>query len=612
MLIPILPDWKKQLSGSSKSDRHLWILALLVLLSFVFALFLPTLNTMINSPQLLTDPFVQKPTPTSVNIVWFTDFPGVAHRVIYGSDMEKTAGATTIKLSRTREDQNSRFGHQTETGQIWQKPTPRDIWRHEAELTDLVPGTRIPYQVFSTRNDGVEISSDIFTVSPTPKPGTALKILLTSDHQLMPMTAANLQKVVETVGQVDAVFHAGDLVNVPDRASEWFDDRRGGAFFPCLQGRAHYQLEKNGRKTVYQGGKIIQYAPIFTTLGNHEVMGRFGREDSLDGEFNDPFPRKVAEAIYAKKSLELNPNNSEVIRDRWLTDNSFNTETYEEIFTLPESKPGGKKYYAVTFGDIRLVVLYVTNIWRNPNLSPKIRGRYQERQADLNQPENWGYGQHIFEPITPGSPQYEWFKQELNSAEFKQAKYKIVMFHHPVHSLGGNVVPPYTNPQQRLEQDATGQITVKYEYPQDQDYIIRDLVPLIESAGVQLVFYGHSHIWNRFVSPGQTHYLESSNVGNSYGAHFFANQKRQVPENYQQKYAAIGNPNGLDPVIPNIAPLMGENGDKLPYIASNDISVFSIFDTKTGTVSSYRFDTREPEKPAIKFDEFALKSNPQS
>ncbi len=612
MLIPIPPESKNYLNHAKKGERNLWILPFLVLFSCAIAVLLPTLNAMTNSPQLLTDPFVQKPTATSVNIVWFTDFPGSEHRVIYGADMNKIVGATTTKLSRTREDQKSRFGQQTKPGQIWQKPTPRDIWRHEAELTDLVPETRIPYKVFSTRNDGLQISSDTFTVSPAPKPGTPLKILLTSDHQLMPMTAANLQKVVETVGQVDAVFHAGDLVNIPDRASEWFDDNRGGAFFPCLQGRAHYELEKNGRKTVYHGGKIIQYAPIFTTLANHEVMGRFGKEDSLDGEFNDPFPRKVAEAIYQQKASEVNPDNSEVLRERWLVDNSFNSETYEEIFTFPESTSGTKKYYAVTFGDIRLVVLYVTNIWRHPNLSLNIRGRYQERQADVNQPENWGHGQHIFEPITPGSPQYEWLKQELNSPEFKQAKYKIVMFHHPPHSLGENIVPPYTNPQQRLEQDATGQITVKYEYPPNQDYIMRHLVPLIEAAGVQLVYYGHSHIWNRFVSSGQnhyTHYLESSNVGNTYGAYFFPNQKRQVPENYQEQYAAIGDPNGLDPVMPNIAPLVGENGEKLPYIASNDISVFSIFDTKTGTVSSYRFDTREPGSPAVKFDEFALKVN---
>lgn len=608
MLIPTPEEWKNYINGSIGGYRHLWILGILFLFSFGLALLRPTFS-MTSYPQLLTDPFLQRPTETSVTVVWFTEFPGAEHRVIYGSDLQQIVGATTTKLSRTREDQNSHVGNQTEAGKVFQQPTPRDIWRHEAEISDLIPGIRVPYQVSSTRKDGVDIRSDIFTLTPAPKSGSHLKILLTSDHQLMPMTAANLQKVVETVGQLDAVFHAGDLVNVADRASEWFDDNRGGAFFPSLQGRAHFELEKNGQKTVYNGGKIIQNAPMFTTLANHEVMGRFGRENNLNGEFNDPFPRKVAEAIYAKKAADLNPDNSDVVRDRWLTDNSFNTETYEEIFTLPESPSGGKKYYAVTFGDIRLVVLYVTNIWRNPNLSPKIKGRYRERQADIDRPENWGYGQHIFEPITPGSKQYQWLDKELKSSEFQQAKYKLVMLHHPPHSLGGNIVPPYTDPVQRLEQDETGRITVRYEYPQSQDYIIRDVVPLLESAGVQLVFYGHSHLWNRFVSANQIHYLESSNVGNSYGAHFFEDQKRNVPENYQETYAATGNPNGLDPVTPTIAPLVGEHGEKLPYVASNDISAFSIFDTGTGKVSSYRFDTREPGTPVIKFDEFSLKLN---
>ncbi|MCK9903468.1 hypothetical protein CC117_26940 [Parafrankia colletiae] len=34
------------------------------------------------------------------------------------------------------------------------------------------------------------------------------------------------------------MFVAGDLVNVPGRASEWFDDTRGSAFFPVLQGNS--------------------------------------------------------------------------------------------------------------------------------------------------------------------------------------------------------------------------------------------------------------------------------------------------------------------------------------------------------------------------------------
>lgn len=536
---------------------------------------------MTSAPQLLTDPFLQLPTETSIRVVWFTEFVG-QHTVIYGENLDKIAVATTTKLSRTRSDQNSQVANKTE----YQKPIIRDIWRHEAEVTALTSGVRVFYRVMSLREDGESVSSDVFTLAPLPKPGTPLKILLTSDHQIKPMVAANLQSCVETVGRVDAVWFAGDLVNVSDRASEWFDDNRGGAFFPCLQGRANYKIDN----TYYTGGQIIQHAPMFTCIGNHEIMGR-ARTESLNDEFDDTIPRTVAQKLYGE----------------FLKDNSFNTDTYEEIFTLPESKSGGKTYYATSFGDVRLVVLYATNMWRTPNMDADAKGRYRERDADLKTSENWGYGQHIYEAIAKGSKQYNWLVQELNSPEFKQAKYKVVMLHHPPHSLGGNVVPAYTDPVQIIERDEDGNIkAVRYEYPKNADYIIRDVIPLLEAAEVQFVFYGHSHLWNRFVSQSGMHFLETSNVGNSYGAHSGEN-KREVPIGYQEDYAEVGDPNNLEPIIPSIAPLLGEDGKPLPYIASNDITVFSIFDTEIGTISSYRFDTRKPNSEVVKFDEFKLK-----
>ncbi|MBN3951403.1 MAG: metallophosphoesterase family protein [Nostoc sp. NMS7] len=546
---------------------------------------------MTSAPQLLTDPFLQLPTETSVRVVWFTEFLGVNHTVTYGENLKQTAKANIIKLSRTREDQHSRVANQTKDGQVYQKPVQRDIWRHEAEVTGLTPGLRVNYRVTSVREDGESVSSDVFSLAATPKPDTPLKILLTSDHQLKPMTSANLQKVVETVGRVDGVWFAGDLVNVSDRASEWFDDHSGGALFPGLQGRAKYDMTHDGIKTTYTGGQIIQYAPMFTSIGNHEVMGRFARTESLNGEFDDTIPRVVAQKIYSDKSL---------------IDNSFNTNTYEEIFSLPKSKDGGKRYYAVSFGDVRLVVLYATNTWRTPSLDRKRKGRYQEAEKDLNNPEYWGYGQLIYEPIAKGSKQYNWLEAELNSPEFKQAKYKVVMFHHPPHTLGDNIVPAYTEPVQIIERDNDNIKAVRYEYPKDADYIIRDVVPLLEAANVQLVFYGHSHLWNRFISSSGMHFLETSNVGNTYGA-AWGDRKREVPIGYQENYVKLGDPNGLEPIVPTIAPLLGEDGKPMPYIASNDITVFSIFDTGTATISSYRFDTRKPDSEVLKFDEFKLK-----
>ncbi|MEC4811776.1 MAG: metallophosphoesterase [Scytonema sp. PMC 1069.18] len=545
------------------------------------------------APQLLTDPFLQLPTNSSVRVVWFTEFAGSKHTVAWDDNFNQTAIATTTKLSRIREDQNSRVGNQTEDGQIYKQPVKRDVWRHEAEVVGLTPGKRVPYRVTSVREDGQTVSSNAFTLEPTPTPGTPLKILLTSDHQLKAMTAANLQKVVETVGRVDGVWLAGDLIDIPDRASEWFDDNRGNAFFPSLQGRARYELEKNGIKKIYTGGEIIQHAPLFSSLGNHEVMGRFGKSGSLGEEFYDAIPRAAALKLYGQKSLK---------------DNSYNTDTYEEIFTLPQSPEGGETYYAVSFGDVRLVVLYATNIWRTPNLDAEARGKYRERNQDFNNPEKWGYGQLIFEPIARGSKQYNWLVQELNSPEFKQAKYKVVMFHHPAHSLGDNIVPAYTNPVQTIERDANNNIrAVRYEYPLQADYIVRDVEPLLESANVQLVFYGHSHVWNRFRNQSGMNFLETSNVGNTYGA-YLNDKKRNVPVGYKENYPELGDPYGLEPIVPTIAPLQGEDGKPMPYITSNDITIFSIFDTTTGTVSSYRFDTSQPESKVVKFDEFQINS----
>jgi len=224
----------------------------------------------------------------------------------------------------------------------------------------------------------------------------------------------------------------------------------------------------------------------------------------------------------------------------------------------------------------------------------------------LNNPVEWGYGQHIFEPISKGSQQYNWLVKELKSPEFRSAKYKVVMFHYPPHSLGDNIVPAYTDPVQTIERDGKGNIkTVRYEYPLDADYLIRDVIPELEAGHVQLVFYGHSHLWNRFDSQSGMHFLETSNVGNTYGA-FLGTKQRNVPVGYHEDYVKRGDPNELEPVMPTISPLR-EDGKVVSYVSSNEMTVFSIFDTATGTISSYRFDTRRPDSKVIKFDEFRVK-----
>ena len=96
----------------------------------------------------------------------------------------------------------------------------RQVYRHVALAEGLKPGERIPYQVESVDDAGLRFRSDVFTLQPLPAAGQAVSILLTSDQQNQPMSAANYQKVAETVGQLDAILFAGDFVDHPNRASE--------------------------------------------------------------------------------------------------------------------------------------------------------------------------------------------------------------------------------------------------------------------------------------------------------------------------------------------------------------------------------------------------------
>lgn len=568
---------------------------------------------------LLCEPYLLDPSEHGVRVVWCTAGKGVRQVVLVGAAVatmteEQALVAATGKadssnrsakknswrrfeassrcFSQLREDTASAIPNKPSSGVV-----DREVWQHLAEVKQISGGRR-PYRIVSIDDADKATVTTAYTLRPALGNADHARLLLTSDHQLKPMTAANLQAVSQTVGvELDGVLMAGDCVNVPDRGSEWFDDAGGASFFATFTGRA----SKTVNNRTYQGAPILQHTPIFPAIGNHEVMGRWSTTALLKAQFEDPQPLNVATSRWESDRPGPDP------RDTWITQHSWNTTTYEQMFPLSHSDDGGQRWYSRRIGDVFLVSLFVAQIWRNPAAAAEAKGRFHEAPGAVNDENQWGYGDFIFEPIDKGSPQYAWLERELRSKQARSAKYRMVMFHRPSHGLGWNSSPPFADPVQAKTVDAAGKVTaVTYSYQLAEDQVLRDVEPLLNSCGVHLVFNGHSHIWNRFRNAAGLHWLETSNVSETLGA-FHPLSGRSRPGPTSADLVAQGDPGGLDPIMPT-KPLTDSAGKPLPYVASSTITVFSVLDSGSGTVRSYRYDTASAQPAVELFDEFSLTS----
>ncbi|MFE9656232.1 hypothetical protein [Micromonospora sp. NPDC006431] len=191
---------------------------------------------------LLCEPYLLDPQPDGIHVLWHTERAGRCQVVLVGADVPEMTeqeayaaatgpaesgggwrrfGAEPRPLSRMREDAESSVPGRTYAG-----VTRRPVYRQLARVGGL-PAGRTPYRVVSIDDDGRVNVTATYTLAPAVPPGRPVRLLLTSDHQLMPMVPANLAKVGETAGiALDGVLMAGDMVNVADRASDWFDSAR--------------------------------------------------------------------------------------------------------------------------------------------------------------------------------------------------------------------------------------------------------------------------------------------------------------------------------------------------------------------------------------------------
>ncbi len=611
---------------------------------------------------ILTDPYLLAPGPDHVHVHWLSGMAAGRHIVLVGAPGDAATSTAPPHARRVRAD-TARVARLFEDGAS-QIPTlsgaaeQQVIFRHAARVDGLTPGTRHPYWVRSTGADGQVHDRGPFTLEAAPPVGAPVTLLLTSDFQQEPNALAAYQRAAELFPDPDGILFAGDLVQHPRRASDWVSGHVAGvqaadpqpAFFDALQGR-YRDIRPDAP---FAGGALVQSAPIYPAVGNHEVSGRFRLNAPVPGTdrrvdiatmYNDPQPRWFAARTHPADAV---------------ADASHDFETYRALFRQPPVGDPEEGYYATRIGDVFLVTLNVSRIWRRPIAGhPHMSGKYDEGQAVLDDPDRWGFGEFPFARIDADAPQVAWLRAVLDSPDARGAKYRVAMLHQSAFGLGANSVPVLADPVWTLEatmpdgahvqtrltfppdDDARralfdaevtpliGHLTaLRYDYPRDADLFATVLEPILQAGGVDLVLAGHSHIWNRFRS-GDMHLLETSNAGNCYGAFWtgpdgqpWQGQLRDDAPRHQgfwsevaaglrdpADYPRTGDPQGRLPMMPSeFNPMrdLGESGDPVPFVCSDRLSVFSVLDSAAGLVRSYVVDTADPDAPAREFDRFRL------
>jgi hypothetical protein len=325
-------------------------------------------------------------------------------------------------------------------------------------------GTGARYRISCGRQHSPWIS-----IPADPCPGETWRFLILSDHQLKPGSLVTAKAVARTAGQrpFHGLLFPGDLVDVPDDAASWFGRPDGLSFFDSLAAPATELFRDTPEpREVAAGLPLLSATPIFVCPGNHEIS----------------FP----EAVNAKE------------RVGGVAPGGWDIRTFSQLFRPAASRPG---WYAAAVGPLDLLSLFVCRRW--------VPGVHETRGGPCYEHP----GRFIFEPIHPGSPQYEWLAGRVGSeggsasllnrgAEPDHAwqgclPLRVALLHHPPFAQGCNALPLFGKP-------------VEYK----ENLIATHLVPLLE-RWADLVLSGHNHAVNHHRIDG-VHYFESSHMASAF------------------------------------------------------------------------------------------------
>lgn len=400
-----------------------------------------TASAVIDTDITYTKPYLLTLNPDNeMDICWLTSGDGDGSIEIGEIDaLGQTVQAKQYKINGMRTSANA-DGYDDE-------PTNNpelDVYQQIATVKGLKPDTTYYYRATTTVNGKTE-TTKIYNFKTAPKEDGDFTFALLSDLQLKSESPATVKQIGQN--KPDFIIYEGDMGNVPWKAGEWFD--LDNCFIkPDEDGKSWFEIMQQEE----DGAELLQYTPIFTVPGNHEVDDQ----------------RVFTDKERAAKN------------DDWSL--SIYMQLFRPLYPEQEYTKGGKHWYSVDYGD-----MHISNI-----------SCFRWQSWDGFEAPGWA----MFDDISKDSAQVKWLENDLASTD---AKYKWVNMHWHMLNRGEDGYYPVSEPV--INGD-------KAEYP-NGDYAYDVLKPLYEKYDVDTVSFGHSHVYERYLING-VNYIEAASIGNNY------------------------------------------------------------------------------------------------
>jgi hypothetical protein len=354
-----------------------------------------TLTVQPGTSSFIHRPYLQRPRPDGVDVLWWSDGPDPA-LLRFGETALNQASVSLPTAVVLTDPENG--GSTTR-------------WRHHVVLTGLPSDRLFDYAVLQ----GNEIVSARFRTAPDG-PSSSIRFLVWADTEAEPASAGQLGSGAPTGYPMDQdeglragvraglaldphfILHAGDLVQEGGRLSDWDE----------LFERLNDPID----------GDLAARVPLLAVPGNHDYFGY--------GSGSSGFAQPSSEADGMQKFLThlVNPSNTApttVIDPTWPSEQDPNLRTAQD-----------GRYFAFRYGPATFIGLDVND--QGPDENPDDTNWYIKGEADPNGGAAPGW--------MPGTRQYRWLEETLDEAR-RRTPFIFVFWHHAPWSQGPhNRLPP--------------------------------------------------------------------------------------------------------------------------------------------------------------------------